>query len=224
MLGDVTAERSAKIGGLCGIVAGIAFIVEFFSFPLGPQNQTAEQSLASFGTYRNVLILEAALSVLSAFFLFPYLLAMRDALKGKDRALASPAATFVIITFVIITTIMVVSFAIQASMSDVYVTGTAQEKATAIVVEKAVQSLSFLPLEGAAFGAGMLLFGIAMRGSKTFPNWAGYVGILSGLVALVGVVTSGFFITFVVFFITFLVWLFASSFFLWRSSGRPTVA
>jgi hypothetical protein len=29
-------------------------------------------------------------------------------------------------------------------------------------------------------------------------------------------------ISFVAFFITFLVWLFASSFFLWRSSGRPT--
>jgi hypothetical protein len=109
-------------------------------------------------------------------------------------------------------------------MSDVYATGTAQDKATAVVVMKAVQNLSLLPLIAATFGAGMVLFGIAMRGSKTFPNWTGFVGIFSGLVAFVGAVTSGVlgFIPFVVFLITFLVWLFASSFFLWRSSGRPS--
>ncbi len=226
MSGDVAGDRSAKVGGICGIVFGIVVIAFFFSFLLGPQNQTAEQSLASFGTYRNLAIVQGSLSVLIALFSIPYFLSMRDALKAKDRTLASAASTFSIVAFVLIASIDVVSFAIQTAMSDVYATGTAQDKAAAVVVMTAVGSLSFLPLSSAAFGAGLLLYGIAVRGSRTFPNWAGYVGIVAGLVLFVSIVPVSAlgFVTFLVSFVLLLVWLFASSFYLWRSAGRSAVS
>ncbi len=231
-------SRSAKWGGWFGIVTGIVYIVTLVVIGLyvSVESASVDQLLANYGTYSNTLIIAQVVFGLQGVVGVPFAIALRNGLKWKDNTLSSAAAIFFIVGPLVLTVFDQVAFSGLAYLADLYATG-GQNQASLVAAATAVLLMphgsSILAVAFASVG--LLLFGVAMVNSKTYPNWVAGAAVVSGLAGLLatGMAIAGSLALLpvlsglrLVFSVAEFVWVFASAGYLLRSAkgGRATVA
>ncbi len=228
-------SRDAILGALFGIILGILLVGLFATqTPTG----TPQQQLASYSV--GLWTWEAAASVFALLFAILFAVYLRTALAGKSYGLATAGAVLFIVGFVLIAAFTLVEAGALNTLAGIYAspTSTAADRNSAVLVANVILNnpVGFIGLIAFA-PVGIVLFGLAMLNSKTFPNWLADVGIalevlvliaatIAAVVPLTGAAGS---VVFVLFALLLFVWIFGSAGFLLRSArvaavGEPAPA
>lgn len=224
------SESEARWAGALGYVAGILFLATFIVFGLAPQYTAAqtEQALAEYDRTSTFAALTTILFTLAIIAGIPFFLGLRSALRERRATWAGAATTFLIVGFVLFVALTLVQTAMTATLAEIYRTGTADQKATAVVVARTVAAVGAAnSLASLALAAGTVLYGLVMWNSGVFPNWVASASIVTGIAFLVTLVTpfgAGLLglILGAIILILFLVWIFGSAFFLSKRVARPS--
>ena len=228
-----------KIGGLSGVLAGVAFIVAtaavipvYVSAPseaLQPGNAeatlvfTATLSEAQRFAFRTLL----SLQILSAVFMIPMLLALYSVLKDVRRfyALVGSGIAAVGIPFSILDALL--GFPFIGPLSERFGVATAAERVALVAVQRFSQGLSqvSLALFWLLLGTAIVVFAFSMW-RNVFPRWVAWLGLVTGVVMIIGTILS---ITVNQFFsllqvMSFVIWAIAVGVTLYRLKGVSTGA